>query len=103
MKRKKKPLSPKQFRAKTRQYLGKRKPLKGKKASRSLKVRTTSYAKGTKLMKDVTATLRQIAASHPNPQARKKATLAIKKLDDARTEFGVASLCMEVPFHSAIS
>lgn len=97
MKRKTRPLSPKQFRAKTKQYLGKRKPLKGKKASRTVNARTASYTKGTKLMKDVSAALRQISASHPNPKARQKAAMAIKKLDDARTEFGYASMCLEIP------
>lgn|SRR5690242_15946192 len=99
MKRKLKPLSPKQFRAKTKQYLGKRKPLKGKKANRAIKARTSAYTKGTKLIKDVSSTLRQIAASHPDSRARKKAAIAIKKLDDATTRFGYASMCMEVPFH----
>jgi hypothetical protein len=94
---KKRPLSPKQFRAKTRQYLGKRRPLKGKKASRVIKARTAAYAKSTKLMKDIASTLRQIAASHPDPKARKKAAMAIKKLDDARTGLGYASMCMEIP------
>lgn len=99
MSRKKKPLSPKQFRAKTRKYLGKRQPVTGKKATRDLKARSTSYAKGTKLVSDVAATLRQVAKSHPDPKARKKATDAIKKLDAARTEFGSASLCMTVVFN----
>lgn len=97
----KKPLSPKQFRAKTKKYLSKRKPLKGKKANRDLKARSASYAKGTKLMNDVSSTLRQIAKSHPDPRARKKAAAAIKKLDDARTQFGSASLCMIVPFNGS--
>lgn len=97
----KKPLSPKQFRAKTRKYLGKRKPLKGKQANRDLKARTKSYTKGTKLMQDVSSTLRQIAKSHPDPKARKKAAVAIKKLEDARTEFGSASLCMVIPFNGS--
>jgi hypothetical protein len=97
MKRKAKPLSPKQFRARTRQYLGKRKPLKGKKASRVIKVRASAYTKSTKLMKDVASTLRQIAASHPNPKARKDAAMAIKKLEDARAGLGYSSMCMEIP------
>ncbi len=99
----KKPLSPKQFRAKTKKYLGKRKPLKGKKAARTIKHRTASYTKGTKLIQDVSSTLRQVAAKHPDPKVRKKAKDAIKKLDDARTAFGSASLCMEVPYNGGSS
>lgn len=101
MARKKKPLSPKQFHAKTKKYIGKRKPLKGKQANRAIKARSASYTKGTKLIQEVSSTLRQVAASHPDAKVRKKASLAVKKLDDARTQFGSASLCMDVPFQSA--
>lgn len=96
----KKPLSPKQFNSKTKKYLATRKPLKGKEAGKTAKARTAYYTKGSKLMKDVGATLQQIAAKHPDPKARKKAKLAIRKLDDAKTAFGSASMCQSVVFNT---
>jgi hypothetical protein len=97
----KKPLTPKQFSAKTKKYLGTRKPLKGKQASRTVKARTAYYTKGSKLMQDVSSTLRKIAANHPDPKARKKASVAIKKLDEAKTAFGSASMCQGVIYDSS--
>lgn len=94
----KKPLSPKQFSSKTKKYLATRKPLKGKQAAKTAKARTAYYTKGSKLMKDVGTTLAQIAAKHPDPKARTKAKLAIRKLDDAKTAFGSASMCQSVIF-----
>ncbi len=45
----KKPLSPKQFRAKTKKYLGTRKPLKGKQASRTVKAAYSVLHEGLKI------------------------------------------------------
>jgi hypothetical protein len=97
----KKPLTPKQFNSKTKKYLATRKPLKGKQAAKTAKARTAYYTKGSKLMKDVETTLKQIAAKHPDPKARKKAKVAVKKLDDAKTAFGSASMCQGVIFDSS--
>lgn len=96
----KKPLSPKQFSSKTKKYLATRKPLKGKQATKTAKARTAYYTKGSKLMKDVSATLKQIAAKHPDPKSRTKAKLAIRKLDDAKTAFGSASMCQGTIFNA---
>lgn len=97
---KKKPLTPKQFGSKTKKYLATRKPLKGKQAGKTAKARTAYYTKGSKLMKDVSSTLQQIAAKHPDPKAKKKAKTAIRKLDEAKTAFGSASMCQGVVFNS---
>jgi hypothetical protein len=97
----KKPLSPASFRKKVEKHIkGQRSLLKGKKASANAKGRTKHYTKGDKLVKQVAATLNKIAASHPNPNAKKQAKLAIRKLSDAETAFGSACMCQSDVWNS---
>src|SRR5579859_114018 len=97
----KKPLSPASFRKKVEKHIkGQTALLRGKKATANAKGRTKHYAKGDKLVKQVAATLNKIAATHPNPNARKQAKLAVKKLSDAETAFGTACMCQGVIWNS---
>ena len=66
---------------------------RARKAAASAKQRAKHYAKGDKLMKQVSKTLQNIAKTHPNPKAKKQAKLALKKLDEAHGAFGSAGLC----------
>jgi len=91
----KKPLSPANFRKGVEKHIkGQKALLKGKKASANAKGRAKHYTKGDKLVKQVAATLNKIAATHPNPKARKQAKLAVRKLSDAEAAFGTACMCM---------
>jgi hypothetical protein len=57
------------------------------------KKRVQDYQRGGKLVLQVSSTLKKIAATHPNPNARKQAKLALKKLGQAHDAFGSACLC----------
>jgi hypothetical protein len=71
---------------------------RAKKAAVSAKKRAQHYAKGDKLMKQVSKTLGGIAKTHPSPKARKQAKLALKQLGEAHTAFGSAGMCAEATF-----
>lgn len=103
-KKSKKPLSPASFRRKIKSHI-KTQPtlLKGKKADANANGRARHYGAGDKLVKQVAATLNKIASSHPNPNARKQAKLAIKKLGQAQSEFGTACMCQTVIWNSSDS
>ena len=81
----KKPVSASSFKKRTQ--------ARAKKAAASANKRAQHYAKGDKLMKQVSTTLQNIAKSHPNPKAKKQAKMALKKLSQAHTEFGSAGQC----------
>ena len=81
----KKPVSPATFK--------KRAQDRAKKTVAGAGKRAQHYAKGDKLMKQVSQTLNSIAKSHPNPKAKKQAKLAVKKLGQAQHAFGSAGLC----------
>lgn len=91
----KKALTPVKFRSATVKHL--KKQPKQKMSAKSMAVmakgRTKHYGQGANLIKQVSKTLQQLAASHPNPKARKQAKLAVSKLNDAQCAFGTASLC----------
>ena len=90
----KKPLSPSSYRKASEKHLKNQpKLVTGKAASNMAKAKARHYTRGDKLMKQVSSTLQQIAASHPNPKAKKQAKLALKKLGEAQNAFGTASLC----------
>lgn len=90
----KKPLSPSSYRKASEKHLKNQpKLVTGKAAANMAKAKTRHYTRGDKLMKQVSSTLKQIASSHPNPKAKKQAKLALKKLDEAQTAFGTASMC----------
>jgi Tat protein secretion system quality control protein TatD with DNase activity len=57
------------------------------------KKRVQDYQRAGKLVQQVSSTLKKVAASHPNPAARKQAKLALKKLGQAHDAFGSACLC----------
>ena len=89
-----KPLTSAQHRkSMERRLKGKSPALKGKATAKTVKARAAQYDRGDKLVKQVSATLRKIASSHPNPAAKKQAKLALKKLGEARSAFGIASMC----------
>lgn len=81
----KKPVSPATFHKRTQS--------RAKKELAGARKRTRHYAKGDKLMKQVSKTLMNIAKTHPHPQAKKQARMAIKKLGQAQHAFGSAGLC----------
>ena len=92
-----KPLSPARFRKQIEKHYKKQPELlKGKKLSSNASGRAKHYAKGDKLMKQVALTLNKVAASHPNPNARKQAKDALKKLGAAQNEFGTACMCQTI-------
>lgn len=68
---------------------------RAKNASTSAKKRAQHYAKGDKLMRQVSKTLKDIAATHPNPRAKKQAKLALKQLHEAHSAFGSAGTCAD--------
>lgn len=86
----KKPVSPATFK--------KRAENRAKKTLVGANKRAQHYAKGDKLMKQVSQTLNHIAKSHPDPKAKKRAKLAIKKLGQAQHAFGSAGLCQSDVF-----
>lgn len=96
--RKKKGLTPAEYRKRTKKYLSTRQPLKGKKAAKTVKARSQHYARGAGLISEVSRTLKKLAAKHPDPKARKQADMAIKKLNDAQASFGVAGMCQGTSF-----
>ena len=67
--------------------------LKGQDAGTVAKARAEHYASGANLLKQVSSTLHQLAASHPDPGAKQQVNLALVRLDQARTAFGTAGLC----------
>jgi hypothetical protein len=73
---------------------------RAKKAAASAKKRAQHYSKGDKLMKQVSKTFGDVARTHPNPKARKQATLALKKLKDAHSAFGSAGMCAGSTFNN---
>jgi len=77
----------------------KRAQARAKKAASSANKRAQHYAKGDKLMKQVSKTLQNIANSHPNPKAKKQAKMALKKLGEAHDAFGNAGMCAESTFN----
>ena len=81
----KKPVSPATFHKQVQK--------RAKKATASAKKRAKHYAKGDRLMKQVSKTLQNIAKTHPNPKAKKQAKLALKQLGQAHSEFGNAGQC----------
>lgn len=67
--------------------------LKGQDASTVAKVRAEHYANGANLLKQVSDTLQQIAATHSDPNAMQQADLALNRLNAAQSAFGTACLC----------
>ena len=67
--------------------------LKGKDASTVAQTRAEHYANGSDLLKQVSDTLQKIAASHPDPAAKQQANLAVNRLNEAQSAFGIAGLC----------
>ncbi len=67
--------------------------LRGEEARKKADGMAQHYSKGESLLADAAATLRDIADSHPDPEKRKAADMAIKKMDDAVNSFCVASTC----------
>ncbi|HEY3644698.1 MAG TPA: hypothetical protein VGM16_05100 [Gammaproteobacteria bacterium] len=86
----KKPVSAASFKKKSQ--------ARAKKAAASAKKRAAHYAKGDKLMKQVSQTLQTMAKNHPNPKAKKQAKMALKKLGEAHNAFGNAGMCAEANF-----
>lgn len=70
--------------------------LKNKDATTVAQARAEHYANGTDLLKKVSDTLQQIAATHPDPAAKQQADLALNRLTEAQGAFGTASLCQTV-------
>jgi hypothetical protein len=83
----KKPVSAASFKKKSQ--------ARAKKAASSASKRAQHYAKGDKLMKQVAKTLKNVAATHPNPTAKKKAKLALQQLQEAHSAFGSAGTCAD--------
>lgn len=81
----KKPVSPVKFR--------KQHQSRAKRAAADAKKRAQHYSKGDKLIKQVSKTLKKVAANHPHPQAKKQVKLALKQLNQAHAAFGDAGLC----------
>lgn len=81
----KKPLSS----AQVHKHLQKR----AKKEVTGEKKRAQHYGQGDKLMRQVSTTLKKIAATHPNPAGKKQANMALKQLNAAHTAFGNACMC----------
>lgn len=54
--------------------------------------RTQHWTEAYNHLQSVAATLQDIASSHPDPEKRSQANLAIAKLDEATAAFGSASL-----------
>jgi hypothetical protein len=67
--------------------------LKGENASAVAQTRAKHFANGTNLLKQVSATLQQIAATHPDSNAKQQANLALNSLNEAQSAFGTAGLC----------
>jgi len=57
------------------------------------KRRISDFSQGDKLVKQVSKTLKTVAAKHPDPASRKKIRLALKQLNDAHHAFGNACMC----------
>lgn len=70
---------------------------RAKKVAANAKKRAQNYNRGDKLIKQASKTLNKVAASHPNPRARKQAKQAVRQLNEAHKAFGSASMCMEGP------
>lgn len=85
----KKPLSPSAYHKKAER--------RAKKTAANAKKRAQNYNRGEKLMKQASATLNKVAASHPNPKMRKQAKRAVAQLKQAHDAFGSASMCMDSP------
>lgn len=83
----KKPLSPARFQKQTRK--------RAKKAAADAKKRARHYSTGDKLIKQVSKTLKKVAATHPHAKARKQVKMALKQLNQAHAEFGSAGMCAD--------
>lgn len=83
----KKPLSPTRFHKQTQK--------RAKKAAADAKKRARHYSKGDKLIKQVSKTLKKVAATHPHPKAKKQVKMALRKLNQAHAEFGNAGMCAD--------
>ncbi|HET7396425.1 MAG TPA: hypothetical protein VFK12_08290 [Gammaproteobacteria bacterium] len=70
--------------------------LKGKDAATVAQARAKHYSTGAELLKQVSVTLQQIAATHSDPTAKQQATLAVSRLSEAQNAFGNASLCQPI-------
>jgi hypothetical protein len=81
----KKPVSASSFKKRTQ--------ARAKKAAASANKRAQHYAKGDRLMRQVSKTLQNIAKTHPHPKAKKQAKLALRQLNQAHSEFGSAGQC----------
>jgi hypothetical protein len=88
----KKPVSAASFKKKSQ--------ARAKKAAASANKRARHYAKGDRLMKQVSKTLQKIAKTHPHPKAKKQAKMALKKLDQAHDAFGSAGMCADATFNN---
>ena len=72
-----------------------------KRAKRQLanaKKRVQDYNRADRLTKQVSTTLKKIAATHPSPAGRKQAKLALRQLHDAHAAFGDACMCQGTDF-----
>ncbi|HEV7166203.1 MAG TPA: hypothetical protein VGO35_12555 [Gammaproteobacteria bacterium] len=85
----KKPISPKTYHKKAQK--------RAMKTAANAKKRAQSYSRGDKLIQQASKTLSKVAASHPNPKARKQAKRAVAQLKQAHAAFGSASMCMDGP------
>jgi ribosome maturation protein Sdo1 len=83
----KKPLSPTRFHKQAQKRV--------KKAVADAKIQARHYSKGDKLIKQVSKTLKKVAATHPHPKARKQVKMALKRLNQAHAEFGNAGTCAD--------
>lgn len=89
-----KDLTPEEFRRITEAQLNNPAlAIKGADASTVAKTRANSFASGADLLKQVSSTLQQLAATHPDPAAKQKVDLALSRIDEAQSAFGAASLC----------
>lgn len=88
----KKPVSPTTFHKRTQR--------RAKKEVAGATKKAKHYAKGDRLMKQVSKTLLNMAKTHPNPAAKKQAKMAVKKLGEAQHAFGSAGLCQSDVFNN---
>lgn len=67
--------------------------LKGQDANTVAQARAKHFANGSDILKQVSATLQQIAATHPDSNAKQQAHLALNRITEAQSSFGAAGLC----------
>jgi hypothetical protein len=86
-------LKPAEYRAAAENYFKNQAAFhKGKTPDQMAAQRTKHWTEAYNHLQSVSATLRDIASSHPDPKKRTEANLAISKLDAATAAFGSASL-----------